>query len=270
MRSSNETQDSLHDPTKAAIHSFLQLEEHFISNCGHYFRKTDSFDDLVHFNDEEKIVTFVGFDCGNTAYTGAPTELGRNNRERKNISRSCKRPRWILNNGHHNCSIVNKLTSDKVLSPYHIYDMDPAAHVAVNCTSDRTLCPISILEQQVTKLEQTYLRCFLHCERWTVKGRDCASALRSQKEVTYWTDEWTKQLLRLESWVIFGSPEESKEVHHLWWTFVVFRCSYLFELFLSIEMFTLFFQKLPFVLFSDDCEWEVKLHQQLLCKVTLP
>ena len=69
-----------------------------------------------------------------------------------------------------------------------------------------TLCPISTLNQQLTNLEQTHNRCSLHCEGWTVKGRDCASALHSFNEITYQTDEWTKQLLRLKSWVISGNP----------------------------------------------------------------
>ena len=94
-----------------------------------------------------------------------------------------------------------------------------------------TLYPISTLNQQLTNLEQTHIRCSLHCERWTVKGEDCASALRSFKEITYRTDEWTKQLLRLKSWVISGSPEQWMELHLLWWTVNVSKCSYLFHLF---------------------------------------
>ena len=52
-----------------------------------------------------------------------------------------------------------------------------------------TLCPISTLNQQLTNLEQTHIRCSLHCEGWTVKRRDCASALRSFNEITFQTDE---------------------------------------------------------------------------------
>ena len=94
-----------------------------------------------------------------------------------------------------------------------------------------TLCSISTLNQQLNNLEQTHIRCSLDCERWTVKGRDCASALHSFKEITYRTDEWTKQLLRLKSWVISGSPEQWMEFHSLWWAVIVFKCSYLIQLF---------------------------------------
>ena len=58
-----------------------------------------------------------------------------------------------------------------------------------------TLCPISTPNQPFTNLEQTHIRCSLHCEGWTVKGRECASALHSLNKITYQTDEWTKQLL---------------------------------------------------------------------------
>ena len=137
-----------------------------------------------------------------------------------------------------------------------------------------TLCPISTLNQQLTNLEQTHIRCSLHCERWTVKGRDCASALHSFKKFTYRTDQWTKQLLQLKSWVVFGSPEQWMELCGLWWNVIVFKCSHLFHLFDFYSLlvpYLLFFENLLllFRLF-DDFEWKVKFHRQLLCKLTLP
>ena len=135
-----------------------------------------------------------------------------------------------------------------------------------------TLCPISTLNEQLTNLEQTHIRCSLHCERWK-KRRDCASALHSFKEITYRTDEWTKQLLQLKSWVISGNPEQWMDFHHLWWTVIVFKCSYLLQLFdfyCLLEQFLLYFVKIYIFLFpfSDDFEREVQVHRQLLCKVT--
>ena len=132
-----------------------------------------------------------------------------------------------------------------------------------------TLYPISTLNQQLTNLEQTHIRCSLHCERWTVKGEDCASALRSFKEITYRTDEWTKQLLRLKSWVISGSPEQWMELHLLWWTVNVSKCSYLFHLFDFYCL--LFFAKIQLFCspFFDDFEWAVKNHWHFVCKATL-
>ena len=94
-----------------------------------------------------------------------------------------------------------------------------------------TLCPIGNLNQQLNNLEHTHIRCSFHCERWTAKGRDCASVLHSFKEITQRTDEWTKQLLRLKNWVISGSPEQWTEFRRLWWTVIVFKCSFLLQLF---------------------------------------
>ena len=89
-----------------------------------------------------------------------------------------------------------------------------------------TLCPKSTLNQHLTNLEQTHIRCSLHCKGWTVKGRDCSSALHSFNEITYQTDEWTKQLVRLKSWVVSGNPEQWMEFHRLWWSVTLFKCSY--------------------------------------------
>ena len=108
-----------------------------------------------------------------------------------------------------------------------------------------TLHPTSTHNQQLTNLKQTHIQCSLHCERWTVKRKDCASALRSFKEITYRTDEWKKQLLRLKSWVISGSPEQWIELRRLWWTVIAFKCSYLFQLF---DFYCLLVQNLFFFL----------------------
>ena len=94
-----------------------------------------------------------------------------------------------------------------------------------------TPCPVSTFNEQLTNLKQTHIRCSLQCERWTVKGRDCTSALNFSKETTYRTDEWTRQLLRLKSWVISGNPEQWMEFRRLWWNVVVFKGGYLFHLF---------------------------------------
>ena len=110
-----------------------------------------------------------------------------------------------------------------------------------------TLCPISNLNHHLTNLEQTLIRCFLHCQRWTVKIRDCASALHSFREITYRTEEWTKQLLRLKSWVISGNPEKWMEFRRLWWTVIKFKYSYLFHLFdLYCLLMQYFFSKIFF------------------------
>ena len=49
---------------------------------------------------------------------------------------------------------------------------------------------------------------FSSLRRMDSKRRDCASALHSFNEITYQTDEWTKQLLGLKSWVISVNQEQ--------------------------------------------------------------
>ena len=109
-----------------------------------------------------------------------------------------------------------------------------------------TLCLISTLNHQLTNLDQTHIQCSLHCEGWTVKVRDCASALHSFNKITYQTDEWTKQLLRLKNWLISGNPERWVEFRRLWWTVIVFRCSHLLHFF---DFFCLLVQYLLFIYF---------------------
>ena len=89
MCSHNRTQISPYDPTKLAIHSILRLEDDLISNCGQDFKKTVSFDDIVHFIDEENIVTYVDFDCGITFYPETPKKSERSTEKRNYICRSC-------------------------------------------------------------------------------------------------------------------------------------------------------------------------------------
>ena len=136
-----------------------------------------------------------------------------------------------------------------------------------------TLCSIRALNHQLTNLEQTQIRCSLHCEWWTVKWRDCASALHSFREFTYLTDVWTKQLLRLKSWVISGNPEQWMEFIRLWWTVIVFKYRYLFHLFdlyCLLVQYSVCFWKLPFLFaFSDEFVWDAKVQRQLLGEVTL-
>ena len=92
MYNYNKSALSPYDPTKLAIHSILRLEDDLISNCGPNVRKTVSFDDVVHFIDEENIVTYVDFDCGITFFPKTPIKIRQINKERNYISRSRENP----------------------------------------------------------------------------------------------------------------------------------------------------------------------------------
>ena len=143
---------------------------------------------------------------------------------------NCEKSKCIPSNDRHNCFIdeQHNLISFWTRTIYGTWFQQLSCH-SITLMID-TLCPISTLNQQLTNLEQTHIRCSLLCEGWTVKRSDCASALHSFNEITYQTDEWTKQLLRLKSWVISGNPERWMEFRRLWWTVIVFKCSQLLHL----------------------------------------
>ena len=75
MCSYNKTQVSPHDPKKLAIHSILRPGDDPISSCGQTFKKIVSFDDIVHFIDEENIVTYVVFHCAITFHPETPLKI---------------------------------------------------------------------------------------------------------------------------------------------------------------------------------------------------
>ena len=82
MYNYNKTVLSPYDPTKHAIHSILRPEDDPISNCGPNIKKNVSFDDVVHFIDEENMVTYVDFDCGITFFSENPAKLDRSTENR--------------------------------------------------------------------------------------------------------------------------------------------------------------------------------------------
>ena len=125
-----------HDPTKLAIHSLLRPEDDLISNCGQIFKKTVSFNDIVHFIDEENIVTYVDFDCAVTFYPETPTKIRQIKREQKYISRSCQKSKCICGNNQFNCSIGEQHSSNIFLNPYNFWDLVPAACISPNHSND--------------------------------------------------------------------------------------------------------------------------------------
>ena len=137
MCSYNKTQVSHYDPKKLAIHSILRPKDDLMSNCGQNIKKTVSFDDIVHFIDEEDIVTCEDFDCGFTFHPETPTKIRQINRERNYISRSCEKSNCIPSNDRHNCFIDKQHNSDIFLNPYNLWDMVPAAFMSLNLANDK-------------------------------------------------------------------------------------------------------------------------------------
>ena len=127
---------SPYDPTKLAIHSILRPEDDLISNCGPNLEKTVSFDDVVHFIDEENIVTYVDFDCGITFFSETPTKIRQINRERNYISRTCEKPQCVPSNDQHTCVVDEQHSSNIFVNPYNLWDMVPAALISLSHTND--------------------------------------------------------------------------------------------------------------------------------------
>ena len=136
MYNYNKSVLSPYDPTKLAILSILRPEDDLISNCGPNVKKTMSFDDLVHFIDEENTVTYVDFNCGITFFRETPTKIRQINRERNYISRSFEKPQCIPSNDQHTSSVDEQHSSNIFLSPYKLWDMVPAALMPLNHTND--------------------------------------------------------------------------------------------------------------------------------------
>ena len=234
-------------------------------------KKTVSFEDFVHFIDEENIVTYVDFDCGITFFPGTPTKSDRSTENGITIPHPVKNPNAFSATINIPVLLMRSiaLISSWARKIYGTWFHQLLWHSTTLMI--HTLCSITALNQDFNNLEQTHIQFSLHCERWTVKGRDCASALRSFREITYRTDERTKQLLRLKSWVISGSPEQWMEFNRLWWTVIVFKCSYLFQLFdfyrLLVQYLCCFRENLPLLFpFFDDFEWEVKVHRLIFVR----
>ena len=134
----NKTQVSPHDPTKLAIYSIWRPEDGLISNCGQTFKKTVCFDNIVHFIDDENIVSYVDFDCGITFYPETLSKIRQIKREQNYISRSCKKHKYTSGSNQLNCSIdkQHSCNCNIFLNPYNLWDMVPAAFISLNHTID--------------------------------------------------------------------------------------------------------------------------------------
>ena len=92
---------------------------------------------MVHFFDEENIVTYVDFDCGFTLYPEAPRIVEHINRELKNISQLCENPKYIPSNDQRSRCFDEEQISNVFMEPYDIWDVDPATPLLINLTPAR-------------------------------------------------------------------------------------------------------------------------------------
>ena len=136
MYNYNKSVLSPYDPTKLAIHSILRSEDDLISKCGPNLKKSVSFDDVVHFIDEENMVTYVNFDCGITFFPEPYTKIRQINRERNYICISCEKPQCTPSNDQHTCFVDEQPSSNIFLNPYSLWDMFLAALMSLSHTND--------------------------------------------------------------------------------------------------------------------------------------
>ena len=171
------TQVSPYDPTKLSIHSILRPKDDLKSNCGQNFKTTVSFDNNVHFIDEEDIGTYEDFDCGITFYPETPTKSERSTENGITFPDPVKNPSAFPVT----IGIIVLLMSSITLISFWTRTIYGTWFQQLLCCSITlmidTLCPISTLNQQPTNLEHTHIQRSLSCEGWRVKGRDCARQL---------------------------------------------------------------------------------------------
>ena len=139
MYNYNKSLLSPYDHTKLAIRSILRPEDDLLSNFGPNVKKIAFFDNVVHFIDEENMVTYVYFDCGITYFPETPTKIIDINRERNYISRSCEKPQSNPSNDQYTCSVDEQHSSNNFLNPYSLWHMVPAALMSLNHTNEKII-----------------------------------------------------------------------------------------------------------------------------------
>ena len=204
----------------------------------------------MHFFDEEDIVTYEDLDCTITFYPETPTKIRQINRQRNYIARSWEKSKCFPSNDRYNCFIDKQHNSNTFLNLYSFWDMIPAALMSLNHTFDRSSMSNQYPQPTTHQPRTDSYPVFSSLRRMDSQRKDWVSTLNSFNEITYQTDDWTKQLLRLKSWVISGYPERWMEFRRLWWTVIVFKCSHLFHFFdffcLLVQYFLFFFSKIYF------------------------
>ena len=132
MCSNNKTQVSTYDPTKLAIQPILRPEDDLTSNCGQNFKKTVSFDDIVHFIDEENIVRHMMILIVLLLSTlKLPQKTDRSTEKGSTIPDPVKNPRAFpvtINITEQHKSII-------FLNPYNLWDMVPTALMSLKYTN---------------------------------------------------------------------------------------------------------------------------------------
>ena len=138
--------------------------------------------------------------------------------------RSCRNQKCIPNNNQHYCFFDEELSRDIFFWTPRIFGMwiQQLLHHSTTPLIGIFLRPFIDLKKQFTILSR-HIWCSPHCDRCTLKEGGCVSPLNSLRRITYSTDEWTKQMLRLKSWELLGILEPLMKFLRLWCAVVVLK-----------------------------------------------
>ena len=259
-------------PEKLAIYSILRPEDDLISNCGPNVKKTVSFEDVVHFIDKENIVTYVDSDCGITFLPKTPTKIRQINRERNYKTRSFEKPQCIPSNDQHVCPVDEQHSSNIYLTPYILWDMSPAALMSLSHAND-TYSMLNQKPQLTTNQPRTELSPVFSSLRTMNSKRKRLRVSFAFFQKHYLPDGRVNETVAtVEETSDLWKPRAVDGIPRFMMNCNCIKCSYLFELFdfYCLMQQYLLLWKITFVfLFFHDFEWEVKVHRQPLCKLTV-
>ena len=203
MYSYKRTQDSLFDPTELVIKTFLRHQKVWAQFKEDGFLRWSGA--LPWWGDFWYFCRFcVWLHSPRWSSYRSQTEQPRT----KIISTSCTKSKCTRNNDHHNCSNDKAHTCNILPNPYNLWDGIKQLFWHSNTLKIGTLCPISILNRRHLEIERTFFAVFIIAKEGQWKEVIARQFCILSKKIAHRTDEWTTQLLRLRSWVIFGSSEQ--------------------------------------------------------------
>ena len=217
------------------------------------------FDDIVHFIDEENIVTYVDFDCCNTFCPKAASKIWHINRERKNICGSYKTPICISIKDLNSCSIVEEHTLKNLFEVVHFMGNGSCSPYKTEAHWWWTFSVQSTSwKKQLSQLEQILPDVLFNATDGDERRIDCASALLFSKQKHLADGRVNEKVARLKSWVILQTRSNgwcSTVCDELWLYLgvaICSRCSFSVVCCWSVHVF--FYEKSlsSFILFDDS------------------
>ena len=149
-------------------------------------------------------------------------------RRMENISRSCGKPKYISKNDHHNCSTDDEHLSNVSLNPYILSDMDAADVMPLKHTTYEYSMTNEYPQTTTHQPRTDSIPVFSSLHRIDSKRKGLRQFFAFLQKNHSPNGQVNETVVRLTSWVIFGSPEQWIEFHRLWWIVNVFMCNNMF------------------------------------------